>query len=157
MSTAVCIALQTRQNVHRDDHAMVELRSNNQPGSVAENQTEGATQNTPNDPYYSTIRDEEDEPIRPYGMAKAGAQYGRAEKRSRSVSENAITGPRPRSERNKCYNQAPGEDTVQMTGYSWRLIEVEKGLEEHEQLSAMKDKQFWRTNFVCSTSHEDER
>eukprot|EP00058_Branchiostoma_floridae_P008518 XP_002594006.1 hypothetical protein BRAFLDRAFT_68555 [Branchiostoma floridae] len=114
----VFIALQTRQNVNRDDHVMVELRrSSNQTGNVLENQAEGATNSTPNDPYYSTIRDEEDddEPVRPYGMAKAGAQYGRAVKRSRSLGENSTTGPTPRSERNKCYNQTPQEDTAPKT------------------------------------------
>ncbi|CAH1270418.1 Hypp4332 [Branchiostoma lanceolatum] len=105
----VCMAL---LNVYREEHVMAKLRSNNQPDNVPEDRTEEATDNTLKDPYYSTISDVEDEPVRPYGMAKAGTQYGRTKKRFRSVRENAITGPRPRSERCDCYNQTTGKDSV---------------------------------------------
>ncbi|KAI8519673.1 hypothetical protein Bbelb_029300 [Branchiostoma belcheri] len=110
---AVCIALRNKQNVYREEHAMAELRSNNQPGNAYENQSDGATaDSTAIDTYYSTIKDEDlDETVSPYGMAKAGAQYGRGKKRSRSVGENAVAGPTSRSEQCKCYNQRDGEDT----------------------------------------------
>ncbi|XP_019638187.1 PREDICTED: uncharacterized protein LOC109480439 [Branchiostoma belcheri] len=95
---AVCIALRNKQNIYREEHAMVELRSNNQPGNasenVPENMADGATaESTAIDPYYSTIKDEDlDETVSPYGIAKAGAQYGRGKKRSRIVRENAAAG-----------------------------------------------------------------
>ncbi|KAI8491112.1 PtdIns(3,5)P(2) sythesis regulation factor [Branchiostoma belcheri] len=94
----VCIALRNKQNIYmyREEHAMVELRSNNQPGNASENQADGATaESTAIDPYYSTIKDEDvDETVSPYGIAKAGAQYGRGKKRSRSVRENTVAGPK---------------------------------------------------------------
>ncbi|XP_019641731.1 PREDICTED: uncharacterized protein LOC109483187 [Branchiostoma belcheri] len=110
---AVCIALRNKQNVYREEHAMAELQSNNQPGNAYENQADGATaDSTAIDPYYSTIKDEDlDETVSPYGIAKAGAQYGRGKKRSRSVGENTVAGPTSRSEQCKCYNQRDGGDT----------------------------------------------
>ncbi|XP_019622028.1 PREDICTED: uncharacterized protein LOC109468215 [Branchiostoma belcheri] len=111
---AVCIALRNKQNVYREEHAMAELRSNNQPDNAPESQAERATPDgTSIDPYYSTIKDEDlDETVSPYGIAKAGARYGRGKKRSRSVRENTVAGPTSRSEQCKCYNQRDGEDTT---------------------------------------------
>ncbi|KAI8517890.1 hypothetical protein Bbelb_039070 [Branchiostoma belcheri] len=115
---AVCISLRSKYNDYIDEHVMAELRSNNQPGNAPENQSDGATtDSTSIDPYYSTIKDEDlDETVSPYGIAKAGAQYGRGKKRSRSVGENAIAGPKSRSEQCKCYNQTDGEDTIPDNG-----------------------------------------
>ncbi|KAI8504780.1 hypothetical protein Bbelb_178980 [Branchiostoma belcheri] len=110
----VCIALRNKQNVYREEHAMAELRSNNQRDNAPQNQAEVATTDgTSIDPYYSTIKDEDvDETVSPYGIAKAGAQYGRGKKKSRSVRENTVAGPKSRSEQCKCYNQRDGEDTT---------------------------------------------
>ncbi|XP_019630232.1 PREDICTED: uncharacterized protein LOC109474377 [Branchiostoma belcheri] len=114
----LCICLRSKYNDYIDEHVMAELRSNNQPGNAPENQADGATaDSTAVDPYYSTIKDEDlDETVSPYGMAKAGAQYGRGKKRSRSVRENAIAGPKSRSEQCKCYNQRDREDTTPDNG-----------------------------------------
>ncbi|KAI8504779.1 hypothetical protein Bbelb_178970 [Branchiostoma belcheri] len=111
---AVCIALRNKQNVYREEHAMAALRSNNPPDNAPQNQAEVATTDgTSIDPYYSTIKDEDaDETVSPYGIAKPGAQYGRGKKRSRSVRENTVAGPKSRSEQCKCYNQRDGEDTT---------------------------------------------
>eukprot|EP00058_Branchiostoma_floridae_P008558 XP_002594046.1 hypothetical protein BRAFLDRAFT_68514 [Branchiostoma floridae] len=91
LSLAVCVYLLThsRQHDNRHDGTMDEQRGHNQPNDYAMpgTQREQSINNMSNDPYYSTIDDDENDAVHHYGISKACAQYGQTVERSCVVGE----------------------------------------------------------------------
>ncbi|CAH1270417.1 Hypp4331 [Branchiostoma lanceolatum] len=81
--------------------------------AVSETQRCHSTNDVSNEPHYSTIDYDENEPVHAYGIAKVCAQYGRAVERSCDVGECGVARV---GEQCNDFHQATGEDTVPGVG-----------------------------------------
>ncbi|KAI8504782.1 hypothetical protein Bbelb_179000 [Branchiostoma belcheri] len=102
--TVSILVIKNRQNNSRDKDTAARQQNHDEPtnGTVSETQSNQPNSNTPNEPYYWTIDDNDDEAVRHYGISKTCARYGQAGARSCVIGE----------QRNNNGNQATAESTA---------------------------------------------
>ncbi|XP_019640148.1 PREDICTED: leucine-rich repeat-containing protein 4-like [Branchiostoma belcheri] len=102
--TVSILVIKNRQNNSRDKDTTARQQNHDEPinGTVSEIQSNQPNNNTPNEPYYWTIDDNDDEAVRHYGISKTCARYGQAGARSCVIGE----------QRNNNGNQATAESTA---------------------------------------------